>query len=74
MALKPFLIAQADYGILVSAHQQNTVLALEGGYPAGMWFRDCQGTTFRAETISCAGCPMCPALPGRQRAEPSTSR
>ncbi|GLR12223.1 aerobactin siderophore biosynthesis protein IucA [Chitinimonas prasina] len=52
VALKPFLIAQADYGFLFSAHQQNTVLALEGGWPAGMWFRDCQGTTFRAETIA----------------------
>lgn len=52
LALKPFLIAQADYGFLFSAHQQNTVLAIEGGWPAGIWFRDCQGTTFRSETIA----------------------
>lgn len=52
VALKPFLIAQADYGFLFSAHQQNTVLDIEGGWPAGMWFRDCQGTTFRPETIA----------------------
>lgn len=76
VALKPFLIAQADYGILVSAHQQNTVLALEGGYPAGMWFRDCQGTTFRAETISA----LAPYVPGIAAAselsfdEPMTNR
>lgn len=51
-ALTPFLIAQARYGFLFSAHAQNTVLAIEGGWPAGIWFRDCQGTTFRPETIA----------------------
>lgn len=52
-ALRPFLIAQADYGVLVSAHAQNTVLTLdEHGWPARVWFRDCQGTTFHADTIA----------------------
>lgn len=51
-ALRPFLIAQANYGVLVSAHAQNTVLALREGWPAGVWFRDCQGTTFHPDTIA----------------------
>ncbi|HEY9100467.1 IucA/IucC family protein [Chitinimonas sp.] len=52
VAIRPLLIAQADYGFLFSAHQQNTVLGLQDGWPARFWFRDCQGTTFRAETIA----------------------
>jgi N2-citryl-N6-acetyl-N6-hydroxylysine synthase len=52
VALKPFLIAQADYGFLFSAHAQNTVLELGAGWPTRMWFRDCQGTTFHADTIA----------------------
>lgn len=51
-ALRPFLIAQAGYGVLVSAHAQNTVLVLREGWPAGVWFRDCQGTTFHPDTIA----------------------
>lgn len=55
VAIRPLLIAQADYGFLFSAHQQNTVLGLQDGWPARFWFRDCQGTTFRAETIAALG-------------------
>ncbi|GAB3263192.1 IucA/IucC family protein [Chitinimonas naiadis] len=76
VALKPFLIAQADYGFLFSAHQQNTVLSLEDGWPAGFWFRDCQGTTFRTETIAA----LANEVPGIEAAselafdEPMTNR
>lgn len=63
-ALTPLLIAQADYGFLFSAHAQNTVLTLRDGWPAGIWFRDCQGTTFRAETIAA----LAAEVPGIERA------
>ncbi|GAB2889007.1 IucA/IucC family protein [Microvirgula curvata] len=52
VALKPLLIAQADYGFLFSAHQQNTVLTLKSGWPAGIWLRDGQGAAFHPETIA----------------------
>jgi len=46
VAMEPVLVAQADYGILLSAHQQNLILGLRGGYPERAWFRDCQGTAY----------------------------
>lgn len=46
VAVKPLLLAQADYGILFGAHQQNIVLALQQGLPVHCFFRDCQGTGF----------------------------
>ncbi|MFS8064878.1 MAG: IucA/IucC family protein [Byssovorax sp.] len=46
VVLEPIFIAQADYGVLVSAHQQNLVVRLENGYPDFVWFRDCQGTAY----------------------------
>lgn len=46
VAVKPLLIAQADYGLLFGAHQQNIVLTLSQGMPVKMYFRDCQGTGF----------------------------
>lgn len=42
--ITPLIVAQADYGILLGAHQQNLVLILKNGLPAGAYFRDCQGT------------------------------
>jgi len=48
VVLEPLLVAQADYGILLSAHQQNLVVRLGAGYPDFTWFRDCQGTAYTA--------------------------
>lgn len=49
VAVRPLLLAQADFGILFGAHQQNIVLQLEDGiWPQKMYFRDCQGTGFSA--------------------------
>lgn len=49
IVLKPLLLAQADYGILFGAHQQNIVVGLEKGlWPERLYFRDCQGTGFTA--------------------------
>lgn len=44
--LKPLILAQADYGMLFGAHQQNIVLKLKDGIPVHCYFRDCQGTGF----------------------------
>ena len=46
VAVKPLLLAQADYGLLFGAHQQNIVLGLRDGLPVHGYFRDCQGTGF----------------------------
>jgi N2-citryl-N6-acetyl-N6-hydroxylysine synthase len=45
-AIIPLLVAQADYGIMLGAHQQNLVIELKQGLPVGAYFRDCQGTGF----------------------------
>ena len=46
VAVKPLLLAQADYGMLFGAHQQNIVLGIKNGLPVHGYFRDCQGTGF----------------------------
>lgn len=45
--LDPFIIAQANHGILFGAHQQNIIIQLnENSYPFGVIFRDCRGTGY----------------------------
>jgi siderophore synthetase component len=50
--LVPIIEAQAEFGLLLSAHQQNLVLAfagdgeLAGLEPRAAWFRDAQGTAY----------------------------
>lgn len=44
--IEPLLIAQADYGWLYGAHQQNLVIDFDQELPCGGWFRDCQGSGF----------------------------
>ncbi|AKT38197.1 IucA/IucC family protein [Chondromyces crocatus] len=46
VVLEPMLIARSDYGLLLSAHQQNLILRLRDGMPERVWFRDCQGTAY----------------------------
>lgn len=47
VAIKPIIIAQAEYGLLFGAHQQNIVLKLNDEMmPEKVYFRDCQGTGF----------------------------
>ncbi len=46
VAFTPFIHAQADYGILLGAHQQNIILGFTDGLPSEMHFRDCQGTGY----------------------------
>ena len=44
--LEPLLLAHAEYGIILCAHQQNIILKLDGGYPVASYYRDCQGTGY----------------------------
>ncbi|HVH98258.1 MAG TPA: GNAT family N-acetyltransferase [Enhygromyxa sp.] len=50
--LAPIVEAQAEFGLLLSAHQQNLVLGfagegeLAGVEPGAAWFRDAQGTAY----------------------------
>ncbi|MHC9511305.1 IucA/IucC family protein [Kangiella sp. M94] len=45
--IRPIIVAQAKYGLLFGAHQQNIVLQLdEQLMPIKTYFRDCQGTGF----------------------------
>ncbi|MCO1336434.1 hypothetical protein MO867_19040 [Microbulbifer sp. OS29] len=44
--IEPLLIAQADFGILFGAHQQNLILTFEGALPVAGYFRDCQGSGY----------------------------
>ncbi|MCH9690673.1 MAG: hypothetical protein K0U59_01230 [Gammaproteobacteria bacterium] len=46
IAIEPMLIAQADYGLLFGAHQQNTLLRLHNNLPCAFYYRDCQGTGY----------------------------
>ena len=53
VAVTPLVLSACEFGLLFSAHAQNTVLSLNAsGWPVRVWFRDCQGTTFRAETVA----------------------
>lgn len=46
VCLKPLLIAQANYGILLGSHQQNMVVEIENNLPIKSYFRDCNGTGY----------------------------
>lgn len=42
----PLVTAQANFGIILGAHQQNLVLKLKDNLPESAFFRDCQGTGY----------------------------
>ncbi|MGI9277186.1 MAG: IucA/IucC family protein [Endozoicomonas sp.] len=46
IVVKPLVVAQADFGLLFGAHQQNLLIHMPDGYPRKAWFRDCQGTGY----------------------------
>lgn len=48
VVLAPIVAAQAEHGLLLSAHQQNLVIGLadDGVTPVEAWFRDAQGTAY----------------------------
>ena len=48
VAADPLLWLYADWGIALEAHQQNSIVELAGGWPAGFRYRDNQGYYFKA--------------------------
>lgn len=46
VAVKPLLMAQANYGVMLGAHQQNLILEIKNSLPSQSYFRDCQGTGY----------------------------
>ena len=46
VAIKPLLMAQANYGVMLGAHQQNLILEIKNSLPSKAFFRDCQGTGY----------------------------
>ena len=46
VTVEPLVTAQAEYGVILGAHQQNLVLEINKGYPSAAYFRDCQGTGY----------------------------
>ncbi|HAT1675515.1 TPA: aerobactin synthase IucA [Raoultella planticola] len=44
--LKPLFTAEADYGLVLLAHQQNILVQMLGDLPVGFIYRDCQGSAF----------------------------
>jgi siderophore synthetase component len=48
VAADPLLWLYAERGIALEAHQQNSVVELAGGWPAGFRYRDNQGYYFKA--------------------------
>jgi siderophore synthetase component len=48
----PLLWLYAEWGLALEAHQQNTVVRLDGdGWPAGAWYRDSQGYYVRESAV-----------------------
>lgn len=68
--LEPIVEAQAEHGLLLSAHQQNLVIGfveagpLAGIAPARAWFRDAQGTAYTELALRRHG----ERVPGLERA------
>ena len=46
IAVRPLMMAQANYGILLGAHQQNLILEIKDNMPKASYFRDCHGTGY----------------------------
>lgn len=46
--LVPLFSCEADYGLVLLAHQQNILLVMQQDLPSGMLFRDCQGSGYSA--------------------------
>ena len=46
VAMRPLLMAQSSYGILLGSHQQNMILEIHEDRPYKSYFRDCNGTGY----------------------------
>lgn len=71
VVVAPLLEAQAEFGLLFGAHQQNLVLELERGlWPRALWFRDCQGTGFTSLARARLGASAQALIPGGDNQPP----
>ncbi|HEV3169958.1 MAG TPA: IucA/IucC family protein [Actinocrinis sp.] len=51
--ITPLLWLDAEYGVTLEAHQQNTLIQFDGrGYPGTGWYRDNQGFYYRESRIA----------------------
>ncbi len=46
VAIRPLILAQANFGFLLGSHQQNMIIGLDNFRPVRSYFRDCNGTGF----------------------------
>ncbi|WP_368743424.1 IucA/IucC family siderophore biosynthesis protein [Enterobacter asburiae] len=44
--LLPLFSAEADYGLVLLAHQQNILVEMQQDFPVGLIYRDCQGSAW----------------------------
>ena len=51
IGVRPILLAQSQFGIILGAHQQNLLVRLEGGWPTAAYFRDSHGTGYTARGV-----------------------
>ncbi len=51
--LEPLLVARCQYGLIFLAHQQNIVVDIKDNLPAGLFYRDCQGTGLTCAAKEC---------------------
>ena len=42
----PLFSAEADYGLVLLAHQQNILVEMQQDFPVGLIYRDCQGSAW----------------------------
>jgi siderophore synthetase component len=51
--IAPLLWLDAEHGVTLEAHQQNTLIQLDGsGFPRAGWYRDNQGFRYRASRVA----------------------
>lgn len=62
---RPLVLAHAQFGLALGAHVQNVVVALDGGWPSGAWYRDCQGSGFTRRAFA----HWCRAVPDLRGAD-----
>jgi len=51
LSVKPMIWLYEHYGIALEAHQQNSLIRLEDGYPSQFYFRDNQGYYYRRSAL-----------------------
>lgn len=49
--LLPLFSTEADYGLVLLAHQQNILVEMQQDLPVGMLYRDCQGSGFTQSAL-----------------------